>query len=206
MTGSAYSGEVTADPGITSKQAIRRRVVQARTDRPPQEQEQAGLALRDRTLALPEIGTATSVAAYASAPGEPSTEALLPALRDRGLRVLLPVLRPDFDLDWAAYDAGDWKVGRFGIQEPVGPALGSDAVLTASVVICPGVAADPAGHRLGRGGGSYDRVLARLGRETSRVLLLYDDEVLPAVPVDPHDQAVDVVVTPRRTLRTGRRR
>jgi len=197
---------VTADPGITSKQAIRRRVVQARIDRRLQEQERAALALCERTVALPEVVRATTVAAYASAPGEPSTGALLSALRDRGLRVLLPVLRPDFDLDWAAYDAGDWKVGRFGIHEPVGPALGRDAVLTASVVICPGVAADPAGRRLGRGGGSYDRVLARLGPDTARVLLLYDDEVLPAVPVDHHDQTVDVVVTPRRTLRTGPQR
>ncbi|MBA3308769.1 MAG: 5-formyltetrahydrofolate cyclo-ligase, partial [Nocardioidaceae bacterium] len=82
-----------------------------------------------------------------------------------------------------------------------GPALGVGAIEAASLVVCPGVAGDAAGRRLGRGGGSYDRVLSRLPETALRCLLLYDAEVLPVVPTDPHDQPVDVIVTPTRTIR-----
>ncbi|HEY9331426.1 MAG TPA: 5-formyltetrahydrofolate cyclo-ligase, partial [Streptomyces sp.] len=52
---------------------------------------------------------------------------------------------------------------------------------------------------LGRGGGSYDRVLARLsaaGAHPALIVLLYDDEVTARVPEEPHDHPVDAVVTP----------
>jgi 5-formyltetrahydrofolate cyclo-ligase len=65
-------------------------------------------------------------------------------------------------------------------------------------MVCPGLAADRSGGRLGRGGGSYDRALART--RARRVLLLHDGEVLDSVPAQPHDQPVDVIVTPTRTL------
>ncbi|NEA50803.1 5-formyltetrahydrofolate cyclo-ligase, partial [Streptomyces sp. SID10815] len=60
-------------------------------------------------------------------------------------------------------------------------------------------AVDGAGLRLGRGGGSYDRVLARLERAEARpalVVLLYDAEVVERLPAEPHDRPVRAVVTP----------
>ncbi|MGG7609915.1 5-formyltetrahydrofolate cyclo-ligase, partial [Streptomyces sp. ZG43] len=64
--------------------------------------------------------------------------------------------------------------------------------------------ADRAGMRLGRGGGSYDRVLARLaeaGAEPALLVLLHDHELLAEVPAEPHDQPVHVVLTPSGTHR-----
>lgn len=157
-------------------------------------------------LSLPELAGAETVAAYQSLPGEPATATLLEALSERVRTVLLPVLRADRELDWAAYVGGAQQRGLGGTLEPAGPRLGLDAVAAAQVVICPGLAADLAGHRLGRGGGSYDRALARVARAGAtaglRVLLLYDDEVLADVPADVRDQPVDVVVTPARVIRT----
>ena len=83
-------------------------------------------------------------------------------------------------------------------MEPDGPRLGRAAVAAADLVVCPGLAADSHGARLGRGGGSYDRVLART--PARRVLLLHDAEILDSVPAQPHDQRVDVIVTPVRTV------
>jgi 5-formyltetrahydrofolate cyclo-ligase len=159
--------------------------------------------LSERVSALPEITSATSVACYVSTPAEPGTGPLLAALSGRECTVMLPILRSDFDLSWAAYQPGALREARFGISEPTGEALGTEAVRDASVVICPGLAGDERGHRLGRGGGSYDRVLARLPGTVLRVVLLYDDEVLPAVPTDEHDEPVHALVTPHRTLRTS---
>jgi 5-formyltetrahydrofolate cyclo-ligase len=69
------------------------------------------------------------------------------------------------------------------------------------LVLVPGLAADPAGHRLGRGGGYYDRTLDRAAPGTPLVVLLYDDELLPAVPTEPHDQPVTAALLPSGGLR-----
>ncbi|GAA0402974.1 5-formyltetrahydrofolate cyclo-ligase [Streptomyces luteireticuli] len=155
-------------------------------------------ALGRRALDLPELADAGTVAAYVSVGREPGTRALLEALRERGTRVLLPVLLPDNDLDWAAYRGPDHLVraGR-GLLEPDGERLGPSAVTEAEAVLLPGLAVDGRGLRLGRGGGSYDRALARLeGASVARVVLLYDHEVVGRVPAEAHDQPVDAVVTP----------
>ncbi|MFI9161695.1 5-formyltetrahydrofolate cyclo-ligase [Kitasatospora aureofaciens] len=148
----------------------------------------------------------STVAAYVSVGAEPGTRPLLDALRESGVRVLLPVLLPDNDLDWAEYAGPQALVpaGR-GLLEPVGPRLGPEAVTGASVVLLPGLAVDRGGLRLGRGGGSYDRVLARLGRAGVRpvlAVLLYEHELLERVPAEPHDLPVDLAITPSgvRTL------
>jgi 5-formyltetrahydrofolate cyclo-ligase len=86
-----------------------------------------------------------------------------------------------------------------GLLEPDGVRLGPAAVLDAGTVLLPGLAVDGHGVRLGRGGGSYDRVLARLsaaGADPALIVLLYDNEVVARVPEEPHDHPVDAVVTP----------
>ncbi|KOG50221.1 5-formyltetrahydrofolate cyclo-ligase [Streptomyces decoyicus] len=175
---------------------------------PPDVVAVTGEALARRTLELDELaapvsprpGTPPVVAAYVSIGGEPSTRALLDRLRAAGVRVLLPVLLADNDLDWALYEGAERLVraGR-GLLEPDGPRLGPEAVTQADVVLLPGLAVDHGGLRLGRGGGSYDRVLARLeraGARTSLVVLLYDAEVLAEVPAEVHDRHVHAAVTP----------
>ncbi|MET7483252.1 5-formyltetrahydrofolate cyclo-ligase [Streptomyces sp. NPDC005538] len=164
----------------------------------------AGRTLADRALELPELARARTVAAYVSVGSEPGTLALLDALRARDVEVLLPVLLPDNDLDWGAYD-GEGSLarvqhgGRMALFEPSGERLGPDAVAAADVVLLPGLAVDGRGMRLGRGGGSYDRVLARLeraGAHPALVVLLYDSEVVGRVPAEAHDRPVRAAVTP----------
>ncbi|WP_237289364.1 5-formyltetrahydrofolate cyclo-ligase [Streptomyces gilvosporeus] len=149
-----------------------------------------------------------TVAAYVSIGQEPSTRPLLDELRAAGVRVLLPVLLPDNDLDWAPYEGAERLVrAGWGLLEPAGERLGLDAVTGADVVLLPGLAVDRRGLRLGRGGGSYDRVLARLERAAAPaalVVLLYDTEVLDEVPVEEHDRPVDAAVTPSGVHRFGK--
>jgi 5-formyltetrahydrofolate cyclo-ligase len=172
---------------------------------------ESAVALAGRALELPELAHARTVAAYVSVGSEPGTRALLDALRARGVRVLLPALLPDNDLDWGVY-AGEGSLarvqhgGRMALLEPVGDRLGVDAVTAADVVLLPGLAVDARGMRLGRGGGSYDRVLARLDRAGARpalVVLLYDSEVVEHVPEEAHDRPVQAVVTPSGVRRFG---
>lgn len=190
----------------SAKSALRSRLLAARSGRPPPRRQRAADLLPDQVLALPEVQAAATVAAYSSLPSEPGTGRLLEALYARGVTVLLPVLQADRGLDWVVHEPGRGRLNRQGTSEPAAPMLGSQALTSASVVICPGVAGDRQGHRLGRGGGSYDRALASLDHSELRCLLLYDDEVLDAVPTTAHDQPVDVLVTPTRHLRVSSRR
>ena len=65
-----------------------------------------------------------------------------------------------------------------------------------AAVLVPGLAVDARGYRLGRGGGSYDRALARVPPGTFTCVLLYEEELGLDVPVEPHDRPVSAAVTP----------
>jgi 5-formyltetrahydrofolate cyclo-ligase len=190
------------DPIEATKLALRDQLVTARGRLPVSELAERAVAVRDLLLATPEVRRAATVAAYVSVGREPGTGALLDALAAAGKRVILPLLQPDNDLDWAAYSGAEALVsaGR-GLLEPVGPRLGPDAVATADAVLVPGLAVDRTGLRLGRGGGSYDRALGRVPLGTFTCVLLNDAEVLDLVPGAPHDRRVGAAVTERRLLR-----
>jgi 5-formyltetrahydrofolate cyclo-ligase len=166
-------------------------------------------ALRtSRLLELPELSglsAGSTVACYVARSREPETALLLDTLRARGLRVLLPVLLPDLDLDWAV-DAGEHVAGLGpGALEPVGPRLGVDAVADAAVVITPALAVDRRGRRLGQGGGSYDRALARRRPDAFVVALLHPGEIWDDdLPAEEHDERVHAAVTPAEVARFSR--
>ncbi|MFE4635982.1 5-formyltetrahydrofolate cyclo-ligase [Streptomyces sp. NPDC056773] len=200
---------MTENQPSRAKAELRRQLLAARRALSAETLSTAAGALSRSALRLPELGSARTVAAYVSIGSEPGTRELLDALRASGTRVLLPVLLPDNDLDWAAYEGPDSLAeaahpGKMRLLEPAGPRLGPDAVTGADAVLLPGLAVDRRGMRLGRGGGSYDRVLERLeraGAHPALVVLLYDDEVVARVPEEPHDHPVRAVATPSGVLR-----
>src|SRR5437773_177937 len=158
----------------------------------------AGKLIRDAVLAAPQVQMAGTIAAYYSVGTEPGTHGLVYALWKRGSYVLLPLLRPDGDLDWASYEGPDSLVaGPRGLREPGEPPRGVDAVARADAVLVPALAVDAAGRRLGRGGGSYDRALARVGPLVPLIALIYDGELVEHVPAEGHDIPVRAAVTPR---------
>jgi 5-formyltetrahydrofolate cyclo-ligase len=134
------------------------------------------------------------VAAYAAVRDEPPTRPLLDRLTAAGVRVLLPVV-DGAGLSWAAYTG--WEELRRsdrGLLEPAPPRsdLGAEA---ADVVLVPALGVDRAGHRLGRGAGYYDRALTSV--PTSRlVAVVFDDELVDVLPVEPHDVDVGAALLP----------
>jgi 5-formyltetrahydrofolate cyclo-ligase len=184
-----------------------------------------------------------TVAAYAPLPDEPGGIDLPDHLALLCHRLLLPVLRPDRDLDWAEYAdpachhgvtpdrrppltpsarpdqrgpltpsgtpdqycaldrRGPLMPGAFGLREPSGPRLGPAAIVEADLVVVPALAVDRRGVRLGRGGGSYDRALTRAVPDALIVAVLYDGELVEALPAEPHDRRVHAVVTPHGLIR-----
>jgi 5-formyltetrahydrofolate cyclo-ligase len=198
---------VTSHRGpAAGKQEVRDRVLVGRRARSAESRSAAGRSIIRGLLETPEVTSGRVVAAYVSTGTEPPTEQLIDELRGRGVIVLLPLLLPDLDLAWAEYaGAGSLEPGPRGLRQPAGAATDSAAVAaigTADVVLCPGLAVDASGVRLGRGGGSYDRALARLRDDAWSCVLLYDDEVVDdPLPADGHDQRVAAAATPSGVVR-----
>ncbi len=163
------------------KSRVRAAVLAKRRSTPIDVRTTADLRLASETRALIRSVNAVTVAAYVPFAREPGGTGLLDALAATGATVLLPVLLPDLDLDWAPNG---------------GPVLGVGAVATADLVVVPALAVDRGGVRLGRGGGSYDRALARVRPSALVVALLYDGELVDELPVEPHDRRVGAVLLP----------
>jgi 5-formyltetrahydrofolate cyclo-ligase len=182
-----------ADAKAELRQALRTR----RGERSEEERVRAAQALAGHADALGP----GPIAAFVGVKGEPPTLPLLAALHARGVRILLPLLRVDLDLEWAVYDGRpDHLVeGARGILQPPGPSLGLTGIGEAALVLAPALAVDASGGRLGQGGGSYDRALART--DAPVIAVVFDDELMASVPVQGHDRPVGGTLTPLGGLR-----
>lgn len=176
-----------------SKDALRRAIQTRRSALSP---HQWAIADSARTqFLLSSLGDIPgTVAMYASRSHEPGTVEAITRLHSAGWRVLLPVL--GCSPAWALF--GGWERMRTGwgdIPEPVQPISQRTDLLQADMVVtaCLAVAAD--GTRLGTGGGWYDRALPRRRPGVSVWALARANELLETLPTEPHDVAVNRVVT-----------
>lgn len=147
------------------------------------------------------------IAVYVSVPPEPGTHRLIADLSLAGHPLLLPVLGaagPHWP-DWAWYDGPDrmrpgMRVSQGTVLEPATPHRGAPALALADLILVPALAVSEVGARLGTGGGWYDRALAHRRPDVPLVALVGDDEVLPDLPVEPHDRGVEYAATPAGVL------
>jgi 5-formyltetrahydrofolate cyclo-ligase len=145
---------------------------------------------------LPRLAGLGQVAAYVPVGVEPGSLDLLDALVARGTAVLLPVVGAA-ELEWAAYSGRHTlTAGARGTRQPTGLLLGADALARADLVLVPALAVDEQGTRLGRGGGYYDRALARVPAGIPVVALLHDGELVRQLPNDPWDRPVTAISCP----------
>jgi 5-formyltetrahydrofolate cyclo-ligase len=176
-------GYDVSDFSRRSKAEVRAALLAARRARPDR-------AAADRAIrhALVELAAGLrTVAGYVPLGTEPGGAELPEALAAACDQLLVPLMLPDRDLDWTVYD-DDVR-------------LGPAAIADADLVIVPAVAVDRSGVRLGRGGGSYDRALARVPDSTLIVAALYHDELVGALPFEDHDRRVHAVATPAGVAR-----
>ncbi|WP_199431218.1 5-formyltetrahydrofolate cyclo-ligase [Qaidamihabitans albus] len=182
------------DPG---KAEWRARLTAERTAIPAQQQVTEAKALTEAVAGL----AAGTVCCYVPFGPEPGSIALLDVLRDRGTRVLLPIVPPRREpLDWAEYtDTSALVQGRYrGVLEPSGPRLGAAGVGEADLVLLPALAVDHQGVRLGRGAGYYDRSLRFASPSADLIAVIRDTEFVERLPAEPHDVRMTAVLTPGR--------
>ncbi len=184
-----------ANESTSDKSLLRR---QYRTERRDRFMDESWLHI----LECKELQEAKVIASYYSYGDEPSTSDIHSEILRRGVRLLLPRLLPDNDLEWVLWDGNENSLAAHGkIQEPHG--FGFTPLNQIDVVIVPALRVDRSGNRLGQGGGSYDRALARLN--SWKIALVHHAELSSeALPAEPHDQRVDAAATPDLIARFAR--
>ena len=160
----------------------------------------AGRAMAALVTALPAYERAETVLAFASTAREPDTRPLLERVLREGKTLALPAcVGPGLMVCRRAADLAALTPGPYGIPEP-GPDCPEILPGQIGLVIAPCLAMDGAGHRLGHGGGYYDRFFACY---TGPALALCPRALLfEHIPAESWDRPVAMIVTERAVLRT----
>ena len=146
----------------------------------------AAATARAALAGLPELVRAKTVALYSAIGDEVPVEAIAKAVRGRGGRTVYPVVvGPELEL---APDPA--RTERVPVAE-------------VDLFVVPALRFDRVGRRLGRGGGHYDRLLARRRADAWLVGICYEDRVIDELPEDPWDVRMHVVITDRGVSRPG---
>ena len=187
-----------------TKQQIRKHCLEARRAIPPQDAAAKSRAIAHRLESLPIFAGAAVILCYvASKDNEADTHGLIRARLAQGTTVLVPIAEPQGRLAWSQLRALDELApGRFGILEPRPECRRIIPPPPGALVIVPGIAFTTQGHRIGYGGGYYDRFLATHPGPT--VGLAFDIQIVNPWQTADHDVSVDFVITESRTYRGGR--
>ncbi len=188
------------------KVILRARLREARAKIPPDEAEGAARLIAERAKSfldkmLEGIGGApakTPVALYAALPGELDCLPLLERLAAVGFPTLLPVAgEKATPLKFVSWRPGEKLVaGRYGLREPDPSAREMEP----KIVFAPLLGFDGQGGRLGFGGGYYDATLGALRRKGLIAAggLAYSFQKIDIIPLEPHDEKLDFVITEER--------
>jgi 5-formyltetrahydrofolate cyclo-ligase len=181
------------------KKELRARYISARKQLSDVERKEKSAAVIRHLMALEQVRNATMIMFYAEMGAEVITTPAIRELLNANKRIVLPYgIEGSNDLGIAeirAIDA-DIVVGKHQVPEPREALRKTFFRSDLEVVICPGVAFDLQGGRLGRGRGCYDSFLRELRGKIPLIGLAYDCQLLKEpLPFEYHDIAMDKVIT-----------
>ena len=159
----------------------------------PLEREAEGRAAAEHLLRWPEFQKARVVGCYMSMPFEIDTRPVLDAILSAGKTLALPRTYEKGVMEFCrVLDPVFLHPGRWGILEPAEDAqvIAPDAL---SLLLIPALAVDLSGHRLGQGGGYYDRYLPYTSCPLAALVL--SRQVVPSVPCGERDYLVQWIIT-----------
>ena len=166
---------------------------------PPQRQEKSK-QIFSLLITHPVIIAANHLFIYVHFRSEVETMSLINQLLASGKRISVPVtlLKQSSLLAVQLTDPEkQLQPGCYGIPEPTPAQIAKATVnpTTIETVLIPGSVFDQTGGRLGYGGGFYDRFLTKSAPQASRIGLAYELQMVDKVPMQPHDQYMDFVIT-----------
>lgn len=181
------------------KRALRADSKSRRDSLAPQERALKSAAIGEGLLALPELRAARKVMLFSSFGSEVETAAMIERLAAIGKELALPRVEGG-DILAVAYRPGDpVREAWFGAEEPLGARILTPAQV--DIVVTPGLAFDRRGHRVGYGGGFYDRFLRQVRADAFKVAVAFHLQVVDEVPSRGDEVPVDAIVTELETIR-----
>lgn len=171
---------------------IRAELKQARSSLSAEERAEKSALAVERLATSEAFRSAKTVMIYDHAGAELSLDTLLTHPAAAGKRFCYPLCVSRTEM--IAMIPGAWQRGAYGIREPVREQSEEIPPEALDLVVCPGTGFDPACNRMGMGGGYYDRYLP-LCKNARIVMVAFEAQKLPALPVDPWDRPVERVFT-----------
>lgn len=183
-----------------AKHLLRKTMLSRRRNLPVEERADAGERIQQTFIASPEFRAAEVVALYSPIHGEVATGNVMAVALAAGKRVLFPVVCADNLRFIRVAGNEELRPGAYGILEPC-PNDGVVPVEEADLIVVPGVAFDLGGRRIGYGKGYYDRAVHHLEGHGRLIAFCYDFQVVAEIVGEPHDVAVDKIITETRVIR-----
>lgn len=189
---------------MKDKISLRKELLGRRDAIPPEVRRIKDRLVLEKIISLDEVTGAHALLLFASFRSEVDTHEMMRALLAAGKRVIVPKVDKEKHtlLLYEISNVDELVPGYMGIPEPPVSAGAAQAdVSGVDVVIIPGAGFDPAGNRIGYGGGYYDRLLAEMKGKIPIVAPAYEEQMVGSIPAEPHDIMVSVIVTDRRVIR-----
>src|SRR6266446_7391665 len=136
---------------------------------------------------------ARTVVLFAPQPREPDVEMLW--VHATGKTIAYPRVEDDRLGLYSVASLHELRPARWGIREPAADLMHAVAPDAVELILVPGTAFTREGTRMGRGGGFYDRLLAGLTPAACKIGVCFDYQIVPELPIEPHDQSVDFIAT-----------
>lgn len=189
---------------MNSKADARNAALRRRRAMPLELAQQSSHDVCGQALCLPEFSAAPALYAYIAVRNEVSAHTIIKAALAMGKRVYCPRVESE-TLRWGQIRTlKELLPGAFGIPEPPRAAPSPTIFEPTDLCLVPGVCFRADGHRLGQGGGYYDRFLKTFPGVT--VGLAHDWQVADTFTPEAHDVRVQIIVSGRRVLRPAAER
>jgi 5-formyltetrahydrofolate cyclo-ligase len=192
--------------GADTRQKMRKQVLAKRDLLAVHDRQEKSAAIIERILRMPAMDNWKTLFIYVNFRSEVETLPLIRRCLESGQRVAVPLV----DVGQSTMIAlqvtdpeQDLHPGYYGIPEPDPEKTVLVAGKEIDAVVLPGSVFDLEGGRLGYGGGYYDRFLVNDAPQACRIGLAFELQVVEAVPLEPHDQRLDYLITEKRTITTA---
>ena len=183
---------------MESKKDIRKKIFAERKLRTDEQIEAMSRTITDKVTALPAFKNADRILVYADYNHEVVTEYLIKEAWKAGKEVAVPKVVGKDMVFYKLTDLARLEPGYFGIPEPVS---GEIVNWSKALMIMPGVAFDRANHRVGYGGGFYDRYLEKMPEDCEKAILCRESLMCDEIQTEEHDERMDLVISENGIIR-----
>lgn len=184
------------------KQILKSEIFERRKSLSREEVKEKSRIIKEKLNSMPEFKKSKNILTYVSFNNEVDTINIINGLLTKNeKKVLVPYVDKDKVIQISKINSfDDLEPKTFGILEPKRNKIKKFDIDKLDLVIVPGIAFDKNGHRIGYGHGYYDRFLEKIKKDTAKIALAFDFQIVDKIPEERHDVPVDVVVTEKRVI------